>query len=100
MMDILVDQIRMALRNKNKVFDELEIMPIIKACKIDLSMAGVVYINEEDPMFIRAATLYAKANFGFFEDSEKYDRAYEKLKHSMALSSDYGTIGAKEEENE
>lgn len=87
----LKEQVKAALRLKTMAFDESEIEPIVSACVKDLRMAGVVRIDETDPLVARAAVLYAKANFGFIDDSEKFDRAYEALKASMSLSGEYGS---------
>lgn len=88
----LIDDIKVALRVKSAAFDSAEIMPIIDACKIDLRLAGVNIIDEIDPLTQRAIVLYAKANFGFGADSEKYAKAYEMLKNSLALAGDYTAV--------
>lgn len=86
----LKEQVKVALRLRSSAFDETEIEPIVSACKVDLRLAGVVNTADSDVLVARAVVLYAKANFGFSEDSEKYARAYELLKASMALSGEYG----------
>lgn len=88
----LLDNLKVALRVKSTAFDTAEITPIINACKIDLKLAGVNVIEDDDPLIERAVVLYAKANFGFSEDGEKYARAYEALKNSLALSGDYTVV--------
>lgn len=85
----LLDYVKTALRTKSTAFDAFEIDPIINACKTDLKLAGVSKIDDKDPIIIRAVTLYAKANFGYSEESEKYQKAYEALKNSLALAGDY-----------
>lgn len=85
----LLDNIKNTLRVKSTAFDSAEISPIIAACKLDLGLAGVDIIVDTDPLIERAVVLYAKANFGFSADSEKYARAYEMLKNSLAMSGDY-----------
>lgn len=89
----LLEEVKISLRIKAAAFDEGEIAPLIDACKIDLRLSGVNKLDEEDPLVRQAAKLYAKANFGFSEDSEKFQRAYEALKNSMALSGEYGGGG-------
>lgn len=84
-----LNAVKLALRISSKAFDEGEIKPIIEACKKDLRGAGVKKTNETDPLILRAITLYAKANFGYNDDSEKYQRAYDMLKTSLALVGDY-----------
>ena len=81
--------VKTALRISSAAFDIQEITPIIQACLLDLKNAGVVKTDEGDPLILRAITLYAKANFGFLEDSEKFKRSYEMLKTSLCLAGDY-----------
>ena len=89
----LIDDVKVSLRIKSTVLDSSEIQPIIEACKADLKLSGVNKIEESDPLVQRAAVLYAKANFGYGEDSEKFMRAYEALKKALTLSGDYNGGG-------
>lgn len=92
----LIDDVKVNLRIKSTAFDVSEIQPIIDACKADLKLSGVNKIKENDPLIERAIVLYAKANFGYSEDSDKFMQAYTALKDSLALSGDYngGDTGA------
>lgn len=92
----LIDDVKVNLRIKSTAFDVSEIQPIIDACKADLKLSGVNKIKENDPLIERAIVLYAKANFGYSEDSDKFMQAYTALKDSLALSGDYngGDAGA------
>lgn len=85
----LLDNVKVRLRVKTTAFDTAEITPIINACKLDLGLAGVNIIVDTDPLIEHAVVLYAKANFGFADDSEKYQKAYNSLKDALALSGDY-----------
>lgn len=85
----LLEEIKVILRITSNSFDTGEILPLINSCKVDLSLAGVKKINEDDALIRQAIKLYCKANFGNREDSEKYQLAYEKLKDSLALCGDY-----------
>ena len=84
----MLDAVRLALRLTTTAFDH-EITDLIEACKIDLKLAGVVRIEDSDPLILRAVTLYAKAHFGYVEDGEKYQRSYELLKTSLCLAEAY-----------
>lgn len=84
----MLEAVRLALRITSTAFDS-EITALIKACKIDLRIAGVVNIRDSDPLIVRAVTLYAKANFGYADDGEKYLKSYEMLKTSLCLAGDY-----------
>jgi hypothetical protein len=79
--------IKLNLRITSTAFDD-EITALIEACKADLSVSGVGAINEADPLIQRAVTLYCKANFGYSEDSEKFQKSYEFLKVSLCLAGD------------
>ena len=87
----LIDDVKVNLRIKSAAFDSAEIQPIIDACKTDLKLSGVNKVEESDPLTQRAVVLYVKASFGFSADSERYQKAYDMLKNSMALSGDYNT---------
>lgn len=100
---MLLDKVKKALRVKMAVFDD-EIQGLIDACEVDLRLGGV-HIPKEvapadgeeppvgDPLITRAIILYAKANFGYSEDSEKYAKAYDHLKCSLSLAGDYNGMG-------
>jgi|GEM_PF-519054 len=87
----LLAQVKIALRLSVTTFDNDEIYPIIDACKIDLWASGILKTENDDPLIVRAIVLYAKANFGFSEDSEKYHLSYTLLKNSMALCAEYNS---------
>ena len=79
----MLDKVKNALRVKTAAFDD-EIQDLIDACKADLRLVGVN---------VPAIVLYAKANFGYSEDSEKYRAAYDYLKCSLSLAGDYHALG-------
>lgn len=84
----MLNLIKLALRIVSPLFDA-EILALINACKADLLVAGVGLIDESDALIQRAVVLYCKAHFGYNEESEKFDRAYEFLKKALCLSGDY-----------
>jgi len=81
--------VRTALRLTTDRWDEGEVKPLIKAAKLDLEMAGVVRIDEDNHLIGRAIVLYVKAHFGNIEGAERFQDAYVSLKSHLALSSDY-----------
>ena len=98
----LIDDVRRALRIKSEAFDA-EIKTLIKACKIDMAMAGVSKISEDDPTFMTACMQYCKANFG--QDTEvstreRWEKCYKALRDPMALSKEYGVLQNSEEKQE
>lgn len=86
----ILDNVKAALRLTTAAFDDLELAPMIDACKTDLRLAGVRSIDDKDPLIVRAVVLYAKAHFGFDELADRYQRTYDLLKASLALSYEYG----------
>lgn len=95
----MLDKVKNALRVKTAAFDD-EIQGLINACEADLRLVGVNVPEVKtpaagetptagDPLIERAVVLYAKANFGFNADSEKYQKAYDLLKCSLSLAGDY-----------
>lgn len=99
----MLDKVKNALRVKTSAFDD-EVQGLIDACKADLRLVGVNIPEEKtpaegeppstgDPLITRAIILYAKANFGYSEDSEKYRQAYDYLKCSLSLAGDYHALG-------
>lgn len=99
----MLDKVKNALRVKTTAFDD-EVQGLIDACKADLRLVGVNIPEDQppaegeissagDPLITRAIILYAKANFGYSEDSEKYRAAYDYLKCSLSLAGDYNALG-------
>lgn len=85
----MIESIRTALRIKNTVFDD-EIIDLISACKLDLSISGIAIIKDADPLIKQAIKTYVKANFGLDnKDGEKYMESYEAIKRHLALCGDY-----------
>lgn len=98
----MLDKVKNALRVKTAAFDD-EIQDLIDACRADLRLVGVNVPEDTpaegkaatagDPLITRAIVLYAKANFGYSEDSEKYRAAYDYLKCFLSLAGDYHALG-------
>lgn len=55
------------------------------------TFAGVVNINENDALIIRAVTLFVKAEFNYQNAADRYRQSYEALKMSLCLAGDYNT---------
>lgn len=91
----LAEKIKEELRLKSSTFDK-NVEETIDACKIDMKLAGINKIDEDDALIRQAITFYAKGNFGY-DNSEKFAEAYEKLRNCMALSSDYTGEGVQDE---
>ena len=85
----MLSKIKQSLRITHDELDG-EITDLIDAAKMDLSISGVVNLPDDDPLILRAVTLYAKANFGLSNDeSEKFLQGYTSLKIHLALCGEY-----------
>ena len=85
----MLEKVKLALRIKSNSLD-LDIQDLIESAKVDLSIAGVKNLDEDDPLIIQAIKTYCKANFGLDnKDSEKYQKSYDLLKQSLSLCGDY-----------
>lgn len=84
----MLELVKLALRIKSGTFDA-EIAGLIKSCRKDLENAGVDRWDSADALTQQAAILYVKAHFGYREDAERYEKAYDMLKKSMAVSGEY-----------
>lgn len=85
----LCEMVKMRIRVKTSVFDDAEVQPLIDTCLKDLTRVGIT-AEQDDPLVIQAVVFYCKANFGFSDDQERYQKAYESLRDSMAMSGEYG----------
>ena len=88
----MLEKVKLSLRITTNKLDS-EITDLIEACKIDLSIGGVLKIDEADAIVQRAIILYCKAHFGLSNaDSEKYLSSYEMLRTNLKLCGDYNVI--------
>lgn len=88
----MLDYVKTALRVKTNVFD-VEIQGLIDACKADMILVGIRLPSGDDALIKRAAVLYCKAHFGLdVENGERYMKAYDMLKMSLALAGDYRVV--------
>lgn len=86
---IITTAVKQALRVSTTILDT-EINDIIDACKLDLSIAGIITIVDTDALIKRAIIIYAKSHFGVDNaDSEKYMASYKSLRDHLAMCGDY-----------
>lgn len=91
----MLDKVKLALRISGSAFDE-EVTDLINAAIADLRLVGISVPEKGssdekmgDPLLERAIVLYAKAEFGWNNDAERYRKAYDYLKCALSLSGDY-----------
>ena len=83
----MLDKVKNALRVKTNVFD-IEISNLIEACQAAMSLAKIRE-STSDPLIVRAIILYAKANFGYDSNAERYREVYKDLKCMLSLAEKY-----------
>lgn len=86
----LLDDVKLSLGISHTKLDT-DITTAIDACKLDLSVGGVVVIEDVDALTAQAIKLYCRAWYNYQGNSERWERAYSALKQSMALCGDYNT---------
>ena len=84
----LTDKVRVALRISNT---SAEINDTIAACLQDLSAQGVVKLDQDDALIIRAVILFARSEFNYNGKAEQFRNSYDMQKMSLALDIDYNT---------
>lgn len=87
----LLDDVKLSLGISHAKLDS-DISGAIAACKVDLSVSGVVIINDTDALTEQAVKLYCRAWYNYQGNSERWERAYVALKQSMALCGDYNEV--------
>ena len=84
----LLPAARLWIRRSSASELDAELLQTIAACLCDLDVVGVaVYCH--DPLIQQAVKFYVKSHFGSSDDSEKWDKAYDKVKDSLSLSLRY-----------
>lgn len=83
----MLDKVKLALRITATAFDS-ELNILISACQADLGLSGISYDDTKE-LIQTAVIFYCKANFGNFENAERWQQAYNNLKCVLKISSDY-----------
>ena len=84
----LLPEAKKWLRRSSDKLDD-EILQTTAAAFLDMKNAGIRHLNKDDPLIQQAVKLYLKAHFGYDDQPEKWEAAYERLKAALSLSSDY-----------
>jgi len=85
----MIAKVKKALRITTSAFDD-EIQQLIEAAKMDMRVAGVIYISDDDPLIIQAVITYCKYHFGEPNNPEKLKTSYDEQKAQMVSNSNYG----------
>ena len=84
----MLEKVKLALRITTTAFDE-EISDLIAAAMADLRIAGIVSLEETDPLIIRAVTTYCRANFGSPDEYDRLKGAYDEQKAQLQIATGY-----------
>lgn len=89
---MFLKEVKKALRVTNNFFDD-EVTGLIESAKLDLLIAGVNVISEDDALIKRAIITYCKAHFGYDnKEAERFNDSYVMLKQHLSLSGDYNEL--------
>lgn len=88
----MLEKVKLALRITTAVFDS-EIEDLIAAALADLGIAGVIALDETDPLIIRAVTTYCRANFGTPDEYERLKTSYDEQKAQLQTATGYTDWG-------
>ena len=93
----MLEKIRRAIRKKSSTLDE-EIMDCINECYKDMDRVGIAVYDEEgnlkqgiekEPLVIACQKHYARWQFNFENEAERYQKAYESARDGMSLCGKY-----------
>ena len=100
-MNTILNKVKLALRIVTDAFDS-EIEDLIKACLLDLKIAGVneyTIDSVTDALIIRAVCTYCKYHFGDangVEESDRLKASYDEQKAQLQMATGYTNWGNNE----
>ena len=100
-MNTIINKVKLALRIVTDAFDT-EIEDLIKACLLDLKIAGVneyTIDSVTDALIIRAVCTYCKYHFGDangVEESDRLKASYDEQKAQLQMATGYTNWGNNE----
>lgn len=100
-MNTILNKVKLALRIVTDAFDS-EIEDLIKACLLDLKIAGVneyTIDSVTDALVIRAICTYCKYHFGDangVEESDRLKASYDEQKAQLQMATGYTNWGNNE----
>lgn len=100
-MNTILQKVKLALRIVTDAFDT-EIEDLIKACLLDLKIAGVneyTIDSVTDALIIRAVCTYCKYHFGDangVEESDRLKASYDEQKAQLQMATGYTNWGNNE----
>ena len=83
-----IKKVKLSLGISHNKLDS-DIADTIAAAKRDLSVGGVLTHPTDDPLYSQAIKLYAKWQYNYQGEGERYHEHYEKTKAAMGLCGEY-----------
>lgn len=88
----LIEKVKLSARISGDAFDD-DVKDIIESAREELVQAGVSRVkaeSDDDPLIIRAVTIFAKANFGIDSpNAYRFQSSFESLKRHLSMAGDY-----------
>lgn len=84
----MLEAVKLALRITTPAFDG-ELNDLIAAGLIDLTLAGIVNQNTDDPLVRRAVITFCRMNFGQPDDYDRLKKSYDEQKAQMGMATGY-----------
>lgn len=96
----MIGKIKKALRISNDFMDD-EIEDTVRQCYADMNNKGIcIYTSDgevresikEDPLVLACQKNYARWQFNFENQAERYEKAYKSMRNGLSLSGDYNNV--------
>lgn len=84
----ILQAVKIALRISTDSFDA-ELTELIEAARADMRLAGIVNLDQDDPLIRRAIITYCRLNFGQPDDYDRLKRSYDEQKAQMGMATGY-----------
>lgn len=88
----LLDDTKVALRITSAVYDS-ELTSLIEAAQADLGIAGVLIVDETEPLIKRAIITYCRVHFGSPADYDRIKASYDEQKAQLMIASGHTDWG-------
>ena len=71
------------------VYYESEIVDLVNAALLDITLGGTYTVDESDPLIIRAVCTYCKMNLGNPENYDRLKASYDEQKAQLGMATGY-----------
>lgn len=84
----LIDKVKKALRVTTDAYDD-EITVYMDAALADLEVAGVVTVDQSNPLIETAVIIYVKIHFGQQSGADRLKSLYDELKSQLGMATGF-----------